>query len=124
MKTRTFTFLGALVLMAVMNVPLAFAQHDHNQGDPSNMMQECRRHHPEMASLVDQVSKTLVDGREAGSLEEMRAAIDKAYSQLAEMKEHMSACPMSEAKTPEQSNQRMKCMSGGQQSERKGSSSK
>ena len=96
MKSHTGVFFNAFVFIVVMNTSLVFAQHNHSgpQGASPDMMQKCQKHHSEMSTLVDQMSKTLADGREQNNLETMRAAIDKAQSQLGEVKHHMSMCPM------------------------------
>jgi hypothetical protein len=119
MKSRIGVFLSTFLSMVVINTSLAFAQHDHNrpQGNSSDMMQQCQKHHSEIASLVNQAAQTLADARQLGSLEEMRSAIDKAQSQLNEMKHHISMCPMSMAETPDKTNEHMKCMSSWQDSE-------
>jgi len=129
MKSRTYLLLSLFVVVIVMNTSVVLAQHDQSssQGPSSDMMQACRNHRSAMSSLIDRTSKTLLEARELGSVEEMRAAIDKAQSQLAEMKHNMSMGPMAQARAPEDANEHkkgMKCVSGGQDGEGKEPNSK
>lgn len=115
MKSRTKVFFAVLALL-VMSASLLFAQHNHgaSQGASPEMMQECQKHRSEMATLVDQLSKTLADAKELSNPEEMRAAMEKAQSQLAELEQHMEMCPMAkEGKMhdPDGHMQRRRCMS-------------
>ena len=95
MKSRIKVFFGVLASL-VMSASLLFAQHNNgaSQGTPPEMVQECQKHRSEMTALVEQMSKTLTDARELRNPEEMRAAMEKAQSQLAEMKQHVTMCPM------------------------------
>lgn len=125
MKSPTSVFLSAFVLMVVMNTSLVFAQHNHgtNRGVSSDMMQYCQKHHSEMTALVDQASRTLAEGQELSSVDEMRAAMGRSQSQLSEMKERMSMCPMAQSAMTGSSDghmKRMKCMSDQQETETKG----
>lgn len=116
MKSRTKVFFGVLALL-VVSASLLFAQHDHgaSQGVSPHMtmMRECQKHQSEMTSLVDQMSKTLADAKELSNPEDMRAAMENAQSQLAEMKQHISMCPMANGMTHGSRGhmQHSKCMS-------------
>jgi hypothetical protein len=97
MKSGNKVFFGVLAVL-VMSASVLLAQHDHgaSQGGSSHMttMQECQKHQSEMTALVDRMSKTLADAKELSNPEDMRAAMENAQSQLAEMKQHISMCPM------------------------------
>jgi hypothetical protein len=56
------------------------------------MMKECNEHHQAMTKSLDQASKTLEGAKQSNDPAKMRAAIDQAQKQLADMKEHMSMC--------------------------------
>ena len=56
------------------------------------MMKECSEHHQAMTKAMDQMSKTLEDAKQSNDPANMRAAIDQAQKQLANMKEHMNMC--------------------------------
>jgi len=63
-------------------------------GDMSmgGMIKQCHEHHHAMTKKMDEVSKTLEEAEESNDLAKVRAAIDQAQKQLAEMKEHMNMC--------------------------------
>ena len=56
------------------------------------MMKECNKHHQAMTKNMDQASKALEGTKQSNDPAKMRAAIDQAQKQLAEMKEHMAMC--------------------------------
>jgi hypothetical protein len=56
------------------------------------MMKECNEHHQGMTKNMDEVSKALEGAKQSNDPAKMRAAIDQAQKQLADMKEHMSKC--------------------------------
>lgn len=56
------------------------------------MMKECSEHHQAVTKSLDQTSKTLEGAKESNDPDKMRAAIDQAQKQLADMKEHMTMC--------------------------------
>jgi predicted lipoprotein len=56
------------------------------------MMKECSEHHQAVTKSLDQTSKTLEGAKQSNDLAKMRAAIDEAQKQLADMKEHMTKC--------------------------------
>ena len=56
------------------------------------MMKECNEHHQAMAKNMDGASKALEGAKQSNDPAKMRAAIDQAQQQLADMKEHMSMC--------------------------------
>lgn len=127
MKSHIPVFFGVLASL-VMSTSLLSAQHNHgtSQGASPEMMQECQKRRSEMAALVDRTSKTLADAKESGNLEEMRAAVEKAQAQLAEMKQNMSMCPMAKDGMMHDSGghtKGMKCMSDQQNSDGKGQTS-
>ena len=63
-------------------------------GDMSmgGMMKQCHEHHDAMAKNIDEASKALEGGKQSNDPVKMRAAMDQAQKQLADMKEHMSMC--------------------------------
>jgi len=65
-----------------------------SMGDMSmgGMMKQCHEHHDAMTKNMDEASKTLDGAKQSNDPAKMRAAIDQAQKQLAEMKEHMSMC--------------------------------
>jgi hypothetical protein len=56
------------------------------------MMKECSEHHQAVTKSLDQTSKTLEGAKQSNDPAKMRAAIDEAQKQLADMKEHMTMC--------------------------------
>jgi hypothetical protein len=56
------------------------------------MMKECSEHHQAVTKSLDQTSKTLEGGKQSNDPAKMRAAIDEAQKQLADMKDHMTKC--------------------------------
>ena len=56
------------------------------------MMKECSEHHQAVTKSLDQTSKTLEGAKQSNDPDKMRAAIDEAQKQLADMKEHMTMC--------------------------------
>jgi len=65
-----------------------------SMGDMSmgGMIKQCHEHHRAMTKKMDEVSKTLEEAEQSNDLAKVRAAIDQAQKQLAEMKEHMNMC--------------------------------
>lgn len=93
MKSRTKVFFRVLASL-LMSASLFLSQHAHgaSQGVSPHMttMQECQKHQSEMTALVERMSKTLADAKALSNPEDMRAAMENAQSQLAEMKQHIS----------------------------------
>jgi len=56
------------------------------------MMKECSEHHQAVTKSLDQTSKTLEGAKQSNDPDKMRAAIDQAQKQLADMKDHMAVC--------------------------------
>jgi len=56
------------------------------------MMKECSEHHQAVTKSLDQTSKTLEEAKQSNDPAKMRAAIDEAQKQLADMKDHMTMC--------------------------------
>ena len=56
------------------------------------MMKECSEHHQAVTKSLDQTSKTLEGAKQSNDPAKMRAAIDEAQKQLADMKDHMTMC--------------------------------
>ena len=56
------------------------------------MMKECSEHHQAVTKSLDQTSKTLEGAKQSNDPDKMRAAIDQAQKQLADMKDHMTTC--------------------------------
>ena len=56
------------------------------------MMKQCHEHHDAMAKNIDEAIKALEGGRQSNDPGKMRAAMDQAQKQFADMKEHMSMC--------------------------------
>jgi hypothetical protein len=56
------------------------------------MMKECNEHHQAVTKSLDQTSKTLEGAKQSNDPDKMRAAIDQAQKQLADMKDHMTMC--------------------------------
>lgn len=56
------------------------------------MMKECSEHHQAVTKSLDQMSKTLEGAKQSNDPAKMRAAIDEAQKQLADMKDHMAMC--------------------------------
>jgi len=56
------------------------------------MMKECSEHHQAVTKSLDQTSKTLEGAKQSNEPDKMRAAIDQAQKQLADMKDHMAMC--------------------------------
>jgi hypothetical protein len=56
------------------------------------MMKECNEHHQAVTKSLDQTSKTLEGAKQSNDPDKMRAAIDQAQKQLADMKDHMAVC--------------------------------
>ena len=56
------------------------------------MMKECSEHHQAVTKSLDQTSKTLEGTKQSNDPAKMRAAIDEAQKQLADMKDHMTKC--------------------------------
>jgi hypothetical protein len=56
------------------------------------MMKECSEHHQAVTKSLDQTSKTLEGAKQSNDPDKMRAAIDQAQKQLADMKDHMAMC--------------------------------
>jgi vancomycin resistance protein YoaR len=56
------------------------------------MMKECSEHHQAVTKSLDQTSKTLEGAKQSNDPDKMRAAIDQAQKQLADMKDHMTMC--------------------------------
>ena len=56
------------------------------------MMKECSEHHQAVTKSLDQTSKTLEGAKQSNDPDKMRAAIDEAQKQLADMKDHMTKC--------------------------------
>jgi hypothetical protein len=54
------------------------------------MMKECSEHHQAVTKSLDQASKTLEGAKQSNDPDKMRAAIDEAQKQLADMKDHMA----------------------------------
>ena len=65
-----------------------------SMGDMSmpGMMKQCHDHHEAMSKNIDEASKALDGAKQSNDAAKMRAAIDQAQKQLAQMKEHMSMC--------------------------------
>jgi phage shock protein A len=65
-----------------------------SMGDMSmgGMIKQCHEHHHAMTQKMDEASKTLEEAKQSNDLAKVRAAIDQAQKQLAEMKEHMNMC--------------------------------
>jgi hypothetical protein len=57
-----------------------------------DMMKDCMKHHQAGMKSIDQMSKTLEGAKQSSDPDKMRAAIDQAQKQLAEMKDHMAVC--------------------------------
>ena len=117
---RTIAFIVAVFIL-VASTSVLFAQHTHagTQDAPTDMMQQCQKNRSDMSALVEQISETLASAKEQSNPEEIRAAVEKAQSQLAEIKQHMSMCPMTKDGIMADSDGHMKsrkCMSKGQQS--------
>jgi hypothetical protein len=116
MKSGNKIFFGVLAVL-VMSASVLLAQHDHgaSQGGSSHMttMQECQKQQSEMTALVDRMSKTLADAKQLSNPEDMRAAMENAQSQLAEMKQHINTCPMANGMMHDSHGhmQHSKCMS-------------
>lgn len=124
MKSHTKVFFAVLASL-VMSASLLLAQHDHGASQAVSphmaMMQECQKHQSELTALMDQMSKTLADAKELSNPEDMRAAMENAQSQLAEVKHHIGRCPMANGMTNDSHGhmQHSKCMSDQQQTEKK-----
>jgi hypothetical protein len=56
------------------------------------MMKECSEHHQAVTKSLDQTSKTLEGAKQSNDPDKMRAAIDQAQKQIADMKDHMTMC--------------------------------
>jgi hypothetical protein len=56
------------------------------------MMKECSEHHQAVTKSLDQTSKTLEGAKQSNDPDKMRAAIDQAQKQLADVKDHMAVC--------------------------------
>ena len=56
------------------------------------MMKECSEHHQAVMKSLDQTSNTLEGAKQSNDPDKMRAAIDQAQKQLADMKDHMAVC--------------------------------
>ena len=56
------------------------------------MMKECSEHHQAVTKSLDQTSKTLEGAKQSNDPDKMRATIDQAQKQLADMKDHMTMC--------------------------------
>src|SRR6266850_2890319 len=56
------------------------------------MMKECSEQHQAVTKSLDQTSKTLEEAKQSNDPAKMRAAIDQAQKQLADMKDHMTMC--------------------------------
>jgi hypothetical protein len=56
------------------------------------MMKECSEQHQAVTKSLDQTSKTLEEAKQSNDPAKMRAAIDEAQKQLADMKDHMTKC--------------------------------
>jgi hypothetical protein len=56
------------------------------------MMKECSEHHQAVTKSLDQTSKTLEGAKQSNDPDKMRAAIDQAQKQIADIKDHMTMC--------------------------------
>jgi hypothetical protein len=56
------------------------------------MMKGCMQHHQAAMKSIDQMNTTMETAKQSNDPARMRAAMDQAQKQLAEMKEHMSTC--------------------------------
>ena len=90
----SFGFMTAQQLLAQQKQP-AEPKGEMKSMEPMSMdkmMKECSEHHQAMTKAMDQMSKTLEDAKQSNDPANMRAAIDQAQKQLANMKEHMNMC--------------------------------
>ena len=56
------------------------------------MMKGCMQHHQAVMTSIDQMNTSMETAKQSNDPARMRAAMDQAQKQLAEMKEHMSMC--------------------------------
>jgi len=63
-----------------------------NNMSMEGMMKDCSEHHQAVTKSLDQTSKTLEGAKQSNDPDKMRAAIDQAQKQLADMKDHMAMC--------------------------------
>ena len=63
-----------------------------NNMSMEGMMKDCSEHHQAVTKSLDQTSKTLEGAKQSNDPDKMRAVIDQAQKQLADMKDHMAMC--------------------------------
>ncbi|GMU23469.1 MAG: hypothetical protein AMXMBFR13_35470 [Phycisphaerae bacterium] len=56
------------------------------------MMAQCMEHCQATQRSIDETLRAIETAREGNDMQAMRAALDKAHTQLTQMKEHMSKC--------------------------------
>jgi hypothetical protein len=94
------TLFTSVAIVVLWSAVLAAQQQPPQKGEMKSMgnmsmdgmMKECNEHHQAMTKSIDQMSKTLEGAKQSNDPAKMRAAIDQAQKQLADMKEHMSMC--------------------------------
>ncbi|HEX9443693.1 MAG TPA: hypothetical protein VGA73_06215 [Candidatus Binatia bacterium] len=88
-------FLGAGSLSAQQpsgQEPKRPAMKSKDDTSMDGMMKQCHEHHQAMAKNIDEASKALEGAKQSNDPANMRAAIDQAQKQLADMREHMTMC--------------------------------
>lgn len=92
------TVIASTVVIILGSGSLSAQQKQPSQkGEMGNMsmdgmMKECSEHHQAVTKSLDQTSKTLEGAKQSNDPDKMRAAIDEAQKQLADMKDHMTMC--------------------------------
>jgi superoxide dismutase len=98
---RAWLFTGVVLagMLVVHGVPAQENREPTQKGEMKSMgmsmegmMKECHKHHQAMTKNMEQASKALEGTKQSNDPAKMRAAIDQAQKQLAEMKEHMNMC--------------------------------
>jgi len=98
------TLMGAIFTFALVSSAAFLAAQQPGQEKPvqkgqmtgnmsmGGMMKECHEHHQAMTKDLEAASKALDGAKQSNDPAKMRAGIDQAQKQLADMKEHMNMC--------------------------------
>lgn len=89
--TAMMVFVFAIAL-AALAADQTGPQADTGKMSMGDMMTRCMSNCQAVSKSIDETSRTIDEAKGSNDPAKMRAALDRAQQQLAQMKEHMSGC--------------------------------
>lgn len=100
--THRWTVIAAFVILLSFISSTALAQHQHSATptEPSvsqgqaDQMQACQKHRSDSLGALDEAASLLEQAKQSADPQQAKTAIESAESKIAEVRHHLSLCPM------------------------------